>query len=299
MVNDCSPYTNCEYQDLIEEFKNQINIRYFKTTINSGPGIARQLGLDNATADWIMFIDDDDELYNNTSLERLLNLARNDVVAVSGQSLQTTLEYIHDFKTEIHEPWLHHQGSIYNRKLLVKHNIHFDSRISYREEDGAFSSSILFGLPQYEHLLLHELVYKKKFSLSYTSLTSKPFDASNVINLIGLKSIEINCIMTSHSKYSTDEQLFVIANLLDFFTNQATYTMTRIQYNNLKSFIDDIEPYTIRMKMDILKNDCKYFIEFYNNIFSPDFGTFTYDSINKYLDHRYEWLEQLKKRIIE
>lgn len=108
MVNDCSPYTNCEYQDLIEEFKNQINIRYFKTTINSGPGIARQLGLDNATADWIMFIDDDDELYNNTSLERLLNLARNDVVAVSGQSLQTTLEYIHDFKTEIHEPWLHH-----------------------------------------------------------------------------------------------------------------------------------------------------------------------------------------------
>ena len=62
MINDCSPNTDCEYQDLIQQYSDKIKIRYFKTPTNSGPGIARQLGLDNATSNWILFQDDDDEL---------------------------------------------------------------------------------------------------------------------------------------------------------------------------------------------------------------------------------------------
>ena len=51
LINDCSPHTDCNYQDLIDEYSPYFSIQYFQTEINSGQGITRQLGLNNVIED--------------------------------------------------------------------------------------------------------------------------------------------------------------------------------------------------------------------------------------------------------
>ena len=150
MVNDCSTNTECEYIDLRNEFSKYFKIKYLKTDHNSGPGVARQLGLDNATSEWVMFIDDDDELYDNTSVERLMKqINSNNIVSVSGQSIHI------DLVTEAQitlEPWIHHQGSIYNRAILKECNIRYDPRMSFLDEDTCFSHMILLYTRRYKQI---------------------------------------------------------------------------------------------------------------------------------------------------
>lgn len=59
IVDDCS--TDGSYQKLQDYIKNSsLNIHLFKTPKNSGPGIARNIGIDNAQGEWITFVDNDD-----------------------------------------------------------------------------------------------------------------------------------------------------------------------------------------------------------------------------------------------
>ena len=41
MINDCSPSTENEYLDLRKEFSSKFKLKYTKTQVNSGPGVAR------------------------------------------------------------------------------------------------------------------------------------------------------------------------------------------------------------------------------------------------------------------
>ena len=86
MINDCSPFTDDEYKGIREQYKDRLNLEYYKTEVNSGPGVIRQMGLDMATADFIMFIDDDDELYDENALEILVNNLPEDFSNVLGIS---------------------------------------------------------------------------------------------------------------------------------------------------------------------------------------------------------------------
>lgn len=57
-IDDCS--TDSSYEVL--KNYSRIPIRVFQTPINSGPGIARNIGYDNATGDFIFGLDSDDYL---------------------------------------------------------------------------------------------------------------------------------------------------------------------------------------------------------------------------------------------
>ena len=130
-----------------------------------------------------MFIDDDDELYNSTAIEQLLNLANLEtVISVTGQS-------IFEGTNEVIPPWIHHHGSIYNRKLLQKNNIRYDPRLSY-EEDGAFSRKIMYTPDEYQKLKLYEIIYRKK--MNRNSLTSKTsVMEERILSLIGLATLNL------------------------------------------------------------------------------------------------------------
>lgn len=290
MVNDCSPNTDCEYEDLINEFKDQINIQYLKTSINSGPGVARQLGLDNATGDWVMFIDDDDQLYDKQSIERLLTLSNSNTICISGCT-QVFNEYLNT--TELRPPIFHTQGTIYNRHILKKENIQFDKRLSFREEDGAFSDLVLSYNNKYRIAQIPNIVYLKKNTLNNTSITGRKICSINYINLIGLKSV-----LMSYRGANIIENLVVIANILDYFTHNLTYTMNKIEYEHLVSFIKDTEKYLNNLNYN--EKICEEYLKIYNDAFPDgDFGLFNYDSVIKYMKHRYDWLEELRSRICE
>lgn len=59
IVDDCS--SDDSYQKLCEYIKqSSLTIRVYKTERNGGPGIARNIGMDNANGEWLTFIDNDD-----------------------------------------------------------------------------------------------------------------------------------------------------------------------------------------------------------------------------------------------
>lgn len=67
VVDDCS--TDNTY-NLLKKYKN---IRLLRTNINSRQGGARNIGLDACRGEYVLFLDSDDTLYENTSLENIYN----------------------------------------------------------------------------------------------------------------------------------------------------------------------------------------------------------------------------------
>lgn len=260
LINDCSPYTNCNYEDLLKEFKDKLNLQYYEMPQNSGPAAVRQFGLNIATSDWVMFIDDDDELYDNTSLERLLAQADIDlVVSVTGQSAH--VDYNNNI-IQVYDPWIHHHGSIYNRRVLQQNNIHYDNRLTF-DEDGAFSRMILYQTPGYEKLKLYEKVYRRKFNNN--SLTSSNRIIDQIIGSIGLNTLDLqyyyDSIKNSNNSimavFANDSA--VIKNLLYLLATSNNINLNHKQYYTLISFI---------VQFNTLKNTIDY-----STLKSEDYAT--------------------------
>lgn len=286
MVNDCSPYTNNEYFDLRNEFKDKFKLHYYCTSYHGGPAVARQLGLDEAQSDWIMFIDDDDELYNSTAIERLLTLANTDfTISITGQVLS-------EGEDKPLQPWVHHQGSIYNRKLLKLDNIRYDSRLFY-EEDGAFACRIVYS--PYKKLKLYEVVYKKKRNL--LSLTSKfNIIEERILSLLGRATLNLQYAFDSQQKEDIIREFFydsvIVRNNLYQLATDYTLQLTKKQYSILLSFIIQ---YNNLIKMTNIKNIDG--TEFYNQSISFQnehlrFNNYEYSMypVINYDNYYLEWL---------
>ena len=65
IIDDCS--TDNTY-NVVKEYPQ---IRLFQTPVNSKQGAARNIGLNNATGDYVFFLDADDTFYDNQVLENL------------------------------------------------------------------------------------------------------------------------------------------------------------------------------------------------------------------------------------
>lgn len=78
IVDDCS--SDDSYKKL-EEYavKSDLNITVCQTPYNSGPGKARNLGMDKASGEWLTFIDNDDWV-SNDFLEKIENVLKENEV---------------------------------------------------------------------------------------------------------------------------------------------------------------------------------------------------------------------------
>lgn len=68
VINDCSPE---KIDDIIEKYNNRV--QFIKHEINQGSGPARNTGIENATGDYISFLDSDD-IWLPTKLEKQIRL---------------------------------------------------------------------------------------------------------------------------------------------------------------------------------------------------------------------------------
>ena len=59
IIDDCS--TDDSYEKLLEYKKNsKLNLKIFKNQKNTGPGLARNIGIDEASGEYLTFMDNDD-----------------------------------------------------------------------------------------------------------------------------------------------------------------------------------------------------------------------------------------------
>ena len=142
IVND---YSNTLLSsDCLKTFTN-LKITYLRNEKNTGPGLARQKGIDNTSASYIMFIDSDDVLDSNLSLFVITDfLKKNDIdylvtdikceVIKSGK-LDTIIK-----QNKETFPWMH--GKVYKREFLKSNEIRFHECIRHLE-DSYFTMSVL------------------------------------------------------------------------------------------------------------------------------------------------------------
>lgn len=168
LVNDCSPNTDCNYQDLVDRYKDQIDIRVITMPKNSGQGLTRQFGIDNTTHDWFMFMDEDDQLGSGLAVSLFVGAAEGFMYKMKDNVYELdddgnfildtdkpklalvsgSLFEFDDYHTHIIESynqvWLN--SKLYRREFIDKHNIRFNEAQSRHAEDYLFTSCFFYCL---------------------------------------------------------------------------------------------------------------------------------------------------------
>ena len=138
IVNDYSDVLLSK--EFLDSYKN-LNISYIRNDKNTGPGLARQKGIDNTCADYILFCDSDDKLYDETSLRIITDFISKmepdylvTDIAIEGNGGILVKKGKDTF------PWMH--GKVYKREFLEKNEIRFHPNVRHLE-DSYFTTSIL------------------------------------------------------------------------------------------------------------------------------------------------------------
>ena len=144
IIDDCSDH---DYKDIINKFKDRINIIEYKLDKNSGPGVARQYGLDHSNGEYIYFLDADDMFIDIYSLETLLkNIKNNDIICgnVYYENYDNTILTIsNDFSFQLH-------GKLYKRKYIDENKFQFND--SRNGEDNCFNRLLKIGTDKYSYI---------------------------------------------------------------------------------------------------------------------------------------------------
>ncbi|QKF60187.1 glycosyltransferase [Aliarcobacter lanthieri] len=176
-IDDCSN-DNSAYiiKDFIIEDKR---IKYIKLDKNSGSAIARNIGINEANGEFVIFMDPDDYYYDNTVLERLYLTAKNkNVKVVAGNILAFDVEnnlkgkfreeshFIQDkyysFRNEYYSCF-GYQSFLFNTKFLKENNLYFPNYL--RRQDPVFFLNVMllhdnFFAINY-NIYVYRLFYKK------------------------------------------------------------------------------------------------------------------------------------------
>lgn len=140
-VDDCSTDNSVQ---LIEEWIDKVSFpcRILHTEKNMhSPGLTRQVALDNpiSRAEYVMFLDSDDELLPNAIKDLSEAIMTNNCPFVSSQIFMETNDEYTILDLEDNLTWLH--GKIYSRNFLEKYNIRFFEGMN---EDAGFNQTCKF-----------------------------------------------------------------------------------------------------------------------------------------------------------
>ncbi len=225
LVDDCS---EGDYQSIIDSFQDKMKIQYLRLDVNSGPGVAREYGIQHTGGDFITFIDSDDLFYDTDSLEEIFLSLTEDYDMVSGG------EYEEDRNLFIiNEGNLH--GKFYRRQYLIDHDIHFNTTRVH--EDNFFNSLVLLtGARNYN---LDRLTYL--YCLNPNSITQnqkeKEFERiqillSNIHDLLEMVPLT----------YENTERIAHFIYIKYRYFNRIYPTLSEEQQNQLEDWILEYDP---------------------------------------------------------
>lgn len=139
-VTICNDEGHDDYQDFVAQFSPLLDIQEIYVPKNGGCGVARQFGIDNTSAPFLMCMDADDCLATPFALEVLMKTIEKSEqnIMVSGaftEQLSSGME----FKMHANDViWMH--GKVYRRSFLEKYGIRFN--LTRSNEDNGFNTKI-------------------------------------------------------------------------------------------------------------------------------------------------------------
>lgn len=136
-VDDCSTDNSAE---IIKSYKDH-RIKYVTTIKNSGPAIAKNIGINKSSSEFIIFMDPDDYYYNHRVLETLYNNAKIHNVNIIAGNLM-----VYCTKNNTKEPFIDHTYFHENKFYSFKQNYY--SSFNYTrfmfKRDLILKNSLLF-----------------------------------------------------------------------------------------------------------------------------------------------------------
>ncbi|MGE6382281.1 glycosyltransferase family 2 protein [Shewanella baltica] len=205
--------SNVSYEKTINEFQGHLNINYFKQK-NGRQGKARNFGLSKAAADYIWFVDADDEVaitsidiilkdinkYNNTDLF-YYNACCYGLIQKSASPNWNNVQIasaIAENKVVV-APW----ARIYSRKYLEDINLTYPEYLKYEDLYHSFISTLKCR----SHRVLKDCIYKYNYTEGSTTKThdGSVIDIFNVIEMIESDAE----ILTKVDKYLLNNLIYV------------------------------------------------------------------------------------------
>ena len=220
-VDDCS---EDDFANVLESYSVILNIKYLKSDINRGPGYCRQLGLNNSSSEFVMFMDADDLIADEDSLSVLLEAIKNSCDYVSSLVYNESLDVVLDNPGDLH-------GKIYRRSFLKKNKIEFtESRL---HEDNLFNSLVLLNNPRKEHISRVTYLY---------------------LDLSGSLSNSISLYSETSLKEYVKNISFVKAHFSDSGDNSALADYLDAKYSYLKAIYESADEDSRKLLTDLTES---------------------------------------------
>lgn len=135
IVNDAD---GIGYKEFVDMFSPYMKIKEIVLKENSGPGEARQYGLENTTNPLITFIDADDTFSGRFALKVLrLNILSDPKIACVFSNFLEDQQFTY-IQHQQDSVWMF--GKLYKRDFINKYKIHFPSENSRSNEDGFWNT---------------------------------------------------------------------------------------------------------------------------------------------------------------
>ena len=223
VVDDCS---NLNYDDILEEYPY---ISFYQLETNSGPGMARQYGIEHSNGTYFTFLDTDDYFYDG-GLETILEqINKNTYIKMYDFS------YVYDDNNHLNDIWDDKTiGSVYKRSFVEMYNIHFCKKGSYANEDYGFSRACRIILKQlhldgfakanklikipvfYEHIDKNSVTKKNNSEFFYTKLSKGIIiNGVHALNIAKQAKITPNVIMFELNYMMAQEYFFFLSVLYE------------------------------------------------------------------------------------
>ena len=203
LIDDCS--TDNSYEICMSKAKEDQRIKVFKNQKNSGICYTRNIGLKNATGEYVAFCDDDDEWgahfiedqmeimnrYPNVDMIKFGRSlvcmdSKNQVISEEKTKMEVTgfidlkEKYKEYFKIRKSKVLVNVWNGIYRQKMLKDNNILFDESMKFGSEDANFSFEC------YKHcksIYLNPKVYYIHYKRNVSS-TSRKFNRNKIESII-------------------------------------------------------------------------------------------------------------------
>lgn len=131
LVNDCG---SKDFESLLPQYSFEYKV--ITNKVNLGQGMARQIGLNEATGEWITFLDHDDSFVDNalTRVKECIINSKCKFVFCTKMIIANDYNWINTDEYVVLDPKCTLHGQFYNKEKLDKYNIGFNSVVRPHED---------------------------------------------------------------------------------------------------------------------------------------------------------------------
>lgn len=251
VVDDCSTDNTI---DKIKKYENN-NLRLYKTKKNSGRvGATKNIAIENAKGEFIVFLDGDDTLYDNKTLKKIDNIIgqdKPDIIYLGYEEIGkngtrkriSTKENSTKKQRIMCDMSFSVSGKCWRREFLIENNIKFIETMYYEDEVFSLKGSILAKETKYGEFEIFKYYRNRSDSVMNIPNISRCSDwyrvLAEITDLYKITPEEYRPYLLSFIKNENDTIPKRIAYILSAYKNGGSVKPFPKREYTYKEFFDD------------------------------------------------------------